>query len=248
MPRETTTTGSMDLDLTRVAEGNPPFRPIPPVMGWHLDQVPNHPGVHALFREARRTLPAVLMDRPMLSIRFSLYLVGAMAVAALPACRHSGQEEVGLQIARKNAELDRLSWQAGNAGLPPARILSPVGGHDGDPPAGASQAFRAPGMALERRIRVAKGSHRPRLDAARPHAGNSRGGPGQDLAGGLGQTAEHDQAATAPFWEEQDFPLTILPIWLISTWERCNDRPQDPADADGPARSKRFWGNSEGSD
>ena len=147
----------------------------------------------------------------MFSIRFSLCVVAAMAM--LMACKRTGQGEVGLQIARRSAELDRLSWQSGNAGLPPVRILIPVGGHDGNAPAGGRRAFHVPGRALARRIQAAKGRPWPRPDE----------GSGQNLA------------ASALFWGEQDLPLAILPAWLTPVREASEARPQDPGEADWTA-------------
>jgi hypothetical protein len=175
------------------------------------------------------TASPVFMDQAMIAIRFTHYVIGAMAVAILLACDRTGQAEVGKRMARRAAELDRLSMLAGNAGLPPVRILIPVGGHDGNPPNGAPGASRALRMTLEGRIEAARHSHWPRLEAARPRSNNSHGNPGPDLAGAPGGTA------AAPFWNAQALSLAIIPPWLLMTFEQLGDRPQDPADARAPA-------------
>ena len=169
------------------------------------------------------------MGLPMPSIGFSLYVVGALAAAMLLACKQTGPADVARQMARRTAELDRLSWQAGNPGLPPVRILIPVGGHDGDPPFGARRAFHAPGTAPERRREVAKGRPRHRLDAARPHAGDIPGNAGP------GGTSEDNLGTFAPFWDGLGSFLGIPPSGLTSVRERSEDHPQGPAFAAGAA-------------
>ena len=170
----------------------------------------------------------------MISMRFSRYVLSAIAVTMLLACKQTGQAEVSRQMARRAAELDSLGMQAGNAGLPPARILFPVGGHDGDPPAGARLPSRALRRAQMRRIPSAKPSHQPRLNAAWPRSGNDRANSDQDGVAGVGGTAEGDFVAATPFWDEQGLPPTIFLTGLFPLCESSEARPQNPTDSDEP--------------
>jgi len=189
------------------------------------------PESHVHFRKARLDLQAVLRDQSMISIRFSHYVVSTIVVATLLACKQTGQAEASRQMARRTAELDSLGMQAGNAGLPPARILFPVGGHDADPPAGARLPSRALRRAQMRRIPSPKPSHQPRLNAAWPRSGNVRANPDQDGGAGVGGTAEGTFAAASPFWDEQGLPPTIFLTGLFS-----EARPQNPSDADDSSK------------
>lgn len=166
----------------------------------------------------------------MIAIRFSRFVVGAIAVAMLLACKPTGQAEVERRMARRIAELDRLSGQAGTAGLPPVRILFPVGGHDGDPPAGTRRPFSALGRYLEGRIRIARPGHKARPSAAWQRSGH----PDQDGGAGVGGTAEGDVASAIPFWDERDLPPGIFLTGLFSFGESSEARPQNPTDANGP--------------
>jgi len=175
----------------------------------------------------RRSLP-VLMDPAMIAIRFSRHLVGAIAVATLLACRQTGQAEASRQMARRAAELDRLSRQAGTAGLPPVRILIPVGGHDGDPPAGARRGSRDLRSILQGRIKVARHSTGPPW-TRRGHAlAMAEEPPAKAWFPGSGGTAAGNPKAAAPFWSDQALPLVIIPTWLFSTFENSGSAKVAP--------------------
>jgi hypothetical protein len=171
----------------------------------------------------------------MCSFRLSGYVMGALALVMLLACQPEGPTEVKRQMARRTAELDRLATQAGTAGLPPVRILFPVGGHDGDPPAGTRRPFSALRAFQEARIRMAQPRHPPRLGTARRRSGMERD-PGQDGFAGEGGAAGENVAAAIPSWDERGLgPGLFLTGWLPMS-ESSEAGPQNPVDADGSAR------------
>jgi len=68
----------------------------------------------------------------MLPIRFARFVVSALATAALLgalACGQSGPAQKIQLEAKRNAELDELSQQAGNPGIEPIHDLEASGGH-----------------------------------------------------------------------------------------------------------------------
>lgn len=211
-----------------------PSRQVPARIGRQPDQAP-WPESRGQVREARPVLYAVLEDPPMRSIRFSPFVFGALAMVMLLACQPAGPTEVKRQMARRTAELDRLATQAGTAGLPPVRILFPVGGHDGDPPAGTRPPFSVRRASLEARNRLARPQrHPPRLGTAWRRSGMGRD-PGQDGVAGEGGAVEGNVAAAIPSWDEQGLGPNLFLAGGVPMGANSEAGPRQPAEAGGSA-------------
>ena len=145
----------------------------------------------------------LLMDCANAQFWFSLYLVGAMAVAcASGSADIQGRKKWACRSPERARVTGAAAWKLGNAGLRRPRILSPVGGHDGDPPGrgqpgvpGNGPGEADPGCQGEV-IGFTRRGHTLAIAA-----GGSRSRPVVAWA-----QAEHDQASHAPFWRNRTFP------------------------------------------